>query len=350
VRHLKNIGLRRGKRKALHIIGYVNEISGEGPFRIGIEKWIVGGRLCNLETEKSMEKGPVWIVVVPYNKEGVKKGLSMSLIRLTEKEDTIYAEFESEDGPITRAKLHLDNRGRAKNLVEGDNYRFELLSPRRFFSSYEIKSLPVGGVGRSEPSEIGKRRIELISGLSGSGSGSRVLDSATGPKDYLKAISSTSSQLVCANLSTPILKKTREWLEISGSEFVRYDVDRGFPFKNQSFDLVILDALLEYTQDPLQVLERAADILKTQGRLIVLEPIMGKNLPKFYPQDLWEVAIWRPIGDKKFLKESFTELLEERGLKLVERKALDFEYILFSKESFSQTIGMFKKLFIEESS
>jgi hypothetical protein len=69
-----------------------------------------------------------------------------------------------------------------------------------------------------------------------------------------------------------------------------------------------------------------------------LEPVESQNSPEFYPQDLWEIALWRPIVDNEFSSQHFEEILKDVGFKLIERGEMEFEYDIFSKMRFSQKV------------
>ncbi|MFQ5800666.1 MAG: class I SAM-dependent methyltransferase, partial [Candidatus Hydrothermarchaeales archaeon] len=325
------------------------EVRGVGPFTVRVEKSRAGGTLCVLETDKKIEKGPVWIVIAPLEGNIVKgkKGAVMTLTKIKEKDKRgIMAVFESQKGSHKRAEVILDNRGRARNLEAGESYTFAIMEPESFFQAYERKSIPAGGGGRSEPDEVGKKRIEFFTELSEAKEGDFILDCATGIKGYLKHFTVRGGRLVCLNISTPILEKTKEWLSYEGAHFIRYDADLGFPFKDESFDAVVVDALLEYTKDPQSVLKRCAALTRPGGRLLLLEPATSEALLDFYPQDLWEVALWRPANDRKFSRENFEDVLKGEGFELAQREITEFVYPLFSQQRFSQGVAVFKKIFI----
>jgi SAM-dependent methyltransferase len=341
--------MRKGKRRAVHTFGEISEIRGDGPFTISVEKSIVGGVLCILETKEKIKKGAVWIVIAPLKGKPGKseEEAVMALTSLQESGDReITAVFESREGPHKRAEVTLDNRGRAKNLEVGEDYTFGVMEPEKFFQAYEMKSIPTGGSGRSEPDEAGKKRIELFTDLSGAKEGQCVLDCATGIKGYLKHFAKKGSTLVCLNVSIPVLKRTREWLDNNDAYFVRYDADQGFPFKDKRFDIIVVDALLEYVKEPHTVLKRCAALTKPGGSILLLEPAFTETHTEFYPMDLWEVALWRPLYDKGFSRLAFEDTLKNEKFELAERRIIDFEYPLFSQQRFSQGIAAFKKTFI----
>lgn len=55
------------------------------------------------------------------------------------------------------------------------------------------------------------------------------------------------------------------------------------PFKSQTFDLVIADALLEHVQDPVQVVNEIHRVLKKRGKVYAMTPFLQRY--HSYPQD-----------------------------------------------------------------
>jgi len=346
VNKLTSIGLRRGKKKAIHLPANI-QFSGENTFKCQLTRLFSNEPFGTLESNKKFPEGHVWISISPMkNTENRKSQGVVRLLEIKQKgEDEVEAFFYSKSGPIKRLNLKLDNRGRALGLKPGEEYLVRILSSEEFFSAYETKSIPLKGMGRAEPDNLGLWRLENFQELALAGDGSLVLDCATGLKGYLKEFLKNGSQLFCLNYSTPMLKRTREWLDTGTAHMVRYDADRGFPFKSECFDVVLMDAFLEYVKDPKFVLEACSDLLKPGGRLLLLEPVYSPKTPKkFYPQDLWEYALWRPIQDNKFSSEEFEQILVGAGLGLVERRTNEFLYPLFTEAPFSQSIGVYTHL------
>ena len=74
---------------------------------------------------------------------------------------------------------------------------------------------------------------------------------------------------------------------------------------------------------------------------MLLEPVAGDRVD-FYPQDLWEVAIWRPIADKNFSRESIDSYLSKR-LEKIDEVRIEFTYPIWEEHSFSQVVARFRK-------
>jgi ubiquinone/menaquinone biosynthesis C-methylase UbiE len=124
---------------------------------------------------------------------------------------------------------------------------------------------------------------------------------------------------------------------------VAYDIEEGLPFKYHTFDLVICDALLEYVADCHEALAQTSGLVKKGGKLLLLEPVKS-TVSEFYPQDLFEIALWRPRRDPLFNERCVEETLKARKFELVDRREMRFSYPIFEKEEFCQSIAKFQKI------
>jgi len=341
---LSYIGLRKGRRRAIHTPGRVARVEEgrKGLFTIVVEK-LDGGLLCKLESEKPVaEKTLVWLALALVEGESRSALCLAGRERSGEREMTVLLEGE---GEIRRARVSLDWRGRAEALEPGRRYLLHLLDSKSFFTAYERRSIPAGAGGRSEPELLATWRMRFFSRFADRAGERFVLDAATGVKSYLKAFAHKGSRLCCLNISLPMLRRTREWLGEVGASYVQYDANTGFPFKRSSFDLVLADALLEYVDEPGEVLKGCGELLKIGGLLLLLEPIASSEaMPSFYPQDLWELAIWRPRVESRFSRDVFQKLLEGEGFELLERSSMSFTYGIYSQEEFSQSAAAYRKV------
>ncbi|MBU2560570.1 methyltransferase domain-containing protein [archaeon] len=335
---MQKMGMRKGKKKAIHTFGEVVDITEARPYRIEIFKTFSNEPLCTVYSDELVGDGLVYIAIAPAG-DG-KKG--MKLKELKKERDQLIAKFEAGKGPIKKAEITLDDRGRAQNLVVGAYYIFNVFKRREFFEGYERKSIPVGKGARSEPGKTGEERIANFLELMDVKKGDRVLDTATGMKEYLRQVSKKRGSLTCLNMSPSILKRTRGWLGDENANFVAYDIEEGFPFKYGTFDVVICDALLEYVSDCHEALAQAGGLVKKGGSLLLLEPVKS-TARDFYPQDMWEVALWRPGHDPVFNTRCMRETLMSRKFEVVEKREMRFEYPLYKKEEFCQSIAKFQK-------
>jgi len=345
----KRLGLRKGKRKAIHTLGILELAKNKNSYVI--KELYSNEPFCKLSSKKAIPIGLCYIAIFPKPEETKKEENVFVLKKVSEEKAELKAEFESEDRE-EKIEILFDNRGRAKNLEEGKEYFFELLPKNEFFKRYEIGSMPSGGKGpgkgKAEPSMLGEDRIRNFNELAGLKGNESILDAATGIKEYLKSFSLKESKIFCLNISHNILARTREWLDYGHANFIAYNADSGVPFKKEAFDVAVCDAILEYIEKPTEFLSALAFCMKKNGKLLVLEPVerYGKDVQDFYPQDMFELALWRPLYNKEFKRENFEKALEKLGFELEERRIMRFNYELFENENFSQNVASFRKVFI----
>lgn len=338
---LKGAGLRKGRRRSLHIPGVVFEVTGEGPYQVVIKR-LDEDFLCTLGSEKAFESGDkVWIVVTPSQEP--QQGLKLTKRSVTD-EHGVKLYFDEGKSSRTLAELIIDHRGRAQGLAEGAFYRVSLLPQSEFYKAYERGSRRVSEGGRSEPDPLGEWRLNVLTGhLDSVERGEWVVDCATGPKPYLRTVQARSGKLICLNYSLPILMRTKEWFEPLEPFFVRYNADKGLPFKRESIGVAVVDGLLEYLERPFEFLDEMSQTIKPGGSIMILEPLEADGGPDYYPQDLWELALWRSQSDPGFSKESIQKHLEDLGFTLEDRKKRAFTYTIFEEQEFSQSIGLYMK-------
>lgn len=325
------MGMRKGKRKAIHTFGEVASVTEARPYRIEIYKMFSAEPLATIYSEKPVGDSVVYIAIAPAPEGGGKSG--MKLKELKSKGNQLIAKFRAGKGPIKKAEITLDDRGRAKNLEVGKDYLFNVFEKKEFFERYERRSIPVGG----------GERITNFPEMLGIKKGDMVLDTATGMKEYLKHVTGSKGRLTCLNMSRSILKRTREWLGDERANFVAYDIEEGFPFKYSTFDVVICDGLLEYVSDCHEALAQAGGLVRREGSLLLLEPVKS-TARDFYPQDLFEIALWRPGNDPVFNTRCMAETLVSRKFEVVEKREMLFEYPIYKKEEFCQSIAKYMKV------
>jgi SAM-dependent methyltransferase len=342
---MEKIGLRKGKKKAIHTFGTVS--AQKGPITT-LSKAYEDDIFCMVNSRKPLEAEVgerVWIAIAPYSEEMGERP-AMTLIEMGSGHNLLDVTFESQVGPIKRLDIGLDDRGRAKNLKRGGQYMVKVFGKDRFFELFERRSIPSGkGKGRkSEPDEVGMRRMDAFRELAGVGGRERILDAATGIKDYLKHFAKKGCHLTLGNISPTILEKTEEWLKVRDAEFVQYDIEKDLPFDEGSYDLIICDALLEYTLNPLDALGRLAHVLKPGGKLLLLEPVQPlAPVDDFYPQDLWEIALWRPLKDPEYNPGTIETALKDMGLAYKDMRAIEFDYPIWEGERFVQSVALFER-------
>jgi SAM-dependent methyltransferase len=329
---MRRVGLRKGKKRAIHTLGNVKKT----PTGYEIRKLFSGGFLGRAVTEREIIEGDVWIVVRPF----LGTGDPFILSELDEDRKNRRVLFERGE---EKFEILFDNRGRAKNLQEGKRYIVDALPWKNFFELYE--QMPLCKDKRVEPGELRAQRTKNFEEMGKIEEGYRVLDAATGVKEYLKYFDEVG-KLFCLNISPAVLRLTKRWLDSKSAVFIAYDAERGFPFREGTFECVVVDALLEYVRDPARVIKNAGKLVRPGGFMLVLEPIRSGEIEDFYPQDLWEVALWRPKYDPFFNEEVLEETLREERFELVEKREMRFQYPIYNMEDFSQPLLKVQKSFI----
>jgi SAM-dependent methyltransferase len=326
------VALRRGKKRAIHLPVRVERLS-KGEY--ALLKLYSRERLGSF-TGAELPEGNAYIAIMPR----VGKGREYRISALNSRGDKLEVEFSSASEKL---KLELDNRGRAAKLSPKLRYSIRVVPWKRFYELFERRSIPAEDSRgrRSEPDELAMRRIAAFESLLNPRTGEVVFDAATGIKSYLQKAKNNNAWLICGNLSTTILRRVKEWL--SYGSFLAYDVEHAVPLRNESCDWVIVDALLEYVEDATGALRNAAELLQRGGKLLLLEPIEAEKCGDFYPQDLWELAIWRPIADEKFSRDVLSATLRSEGFERLAQVELEFGYKIYKEERFTQRIAMYKK-------
>jgi SAM-dependent methyltransferase len=329
---MHRIGLRKGKKRAIHTLGNVKKTPGGYELRKMFDREVFG----RLTTNRRIAEGDSWIIIRPFL--GAENPFVLSKLDKHRKNLAAFFERDKE-----KFEILLDNRGRARNLKEGKKYMIDIVPWKNFFELYE--QMPLGRGRRAEPEELRAARIKNFKEMCGIERGYRVLDAATGVKEYLKYFDRVG-RLFCLNISSAVLEITKNWLKSSSAVFVVYDAEQGFPFKEGTFDCIIIDALLEYVHDPRRIIRSAGRIVKDGGIMLILMPIESGKIEDFYPQDLWEVALWRPKYDPFFNEEVLEETLREERFELVEKREMRFQYPIYNMEDFSQPLLKVQKSFI----
>ena len=335
---MSEVGLRKGKRRGINTVALISKKESK---KAELKELYGSSIIGSIYSDFDFKEGEkAYIAIFP------KEDGNSVLKEIHEEENRITALFESaRESKSFRAELHFDNRGRARNLEKGKSYVFRIFRKHDFFRSYEIKSIPSGKKGKSEPEELGMKRIRaFMKLLSEEELDNKVAcDFAAGIKEYLKLILRMNSKIISMNISESILKQVRNFLKSDKAFFIAYDADSEIPLKDNTLDLAICDALLEYIDDPFSFLEKITKKIKKTASLLLLEPIRAsKSIENFYPQDMFEFAIYRAMKDKNFKKEKFEKKLSELGFEVKKREKIEFAYDIFGEKNFEQSVALFK--------
>lgn len=152
-----------------------------------------------------------------------------------------------------------------------------------------------------------------------------VLDIASGDGVLAELLSPHANRYVCIDTSARVVAAAGERLRKFGNVEVREGDMHALPFKDASFDLVVLMHALTYAQKPAQAVGEAARVLRKGGRLLLssLAKHEHKNVVDAYDH------VNLGFGDKELRKFSEKAGLEVTSLETVtrERRPPHFEVI-----------------------
>jgi len=128
----------------------------------------------------------------------------------------------------------------------------------------------------------------------------RVLDIASGDGVMAELLAPQASKVICIDISEKVVAAGRKRLSSSANVEFRIGDMHQLPFKDQSFDTVLLMHALTYTDKPERVLREASRVLRHGGRLLAVtlarhrhkkavEPYNHANLG-FTPEQLHKLA------------------------------------------------------------
>jgi ubiquinone/menaquinone biosynthesis C-methylase UbiE len=110
---------------------------------------------------------------------------------------------------------------------------------------------------------------------------------------------------------------------VKGIEVKLWDIDKGIPFENSYFDIVLVMDVLEHILEPEHLFDECKRVLKNKGLLIISVPNMLNLLNRFY----FFCGIFKDITDinhkqnllfsehiRVFSKKVLEKLIEKKGL------------------------------------
>jgi len=171
----------------------------------------------------------------------------------------------------------------------------------------------------------GRTWESMIRGVVGLVQLGRVLDLASGDGALAELLAPRSEQVVCVDISAPVVDKGQARLESLGNVSFHCADMHDLPFPDASFDQCLLMNSLSYTSRPVRVLNEVARVLTPGGALV------GVALRRHNHQDLVAQYDHVHLG---FEPEELQDLLEQCGFSVAlcaraaqERRPPHFELI-----------------------
>ena len=108
-----------------------------------------------------------------------------------------------------------------------------------------------------------------------------------------------------------------------GLSVIKADAEKGLPFKDSSFDIVIMNELIEHLKKPKFVLEECFRILAPQGRVIITTPARS-----FFAHDL------SPTHFSEMSIKEMRELVQTYGFKVLTHEVCGVSFLYPLLENF----------------
>lgn len=144
----------------------------------------------------------------------------------------------------------------------------------------ERAQLASGYSAELRPPPVGDRQLaQAVSGLLGPYAIGDLLDIGTGTGRLLRFLADEADQAIGVDISSEMLMIARTNLHAAGLGqcMVRHANMYQLPFTNASFDTVTIDQVLAEADDPAAAIREAARILRTGGRLLLIEDASGEG-------------------------------------------------------------------------
>jgi len=103
----------------------------------------------------------------------------------------------------------------------------------------------------------------------------KVLDLGCGPGSFLAAIAPLCGEIVGADISQQFVNSSRELiegLEIPNARTLHIRANEALPFREESFDVLIMVDVIHHLEDIPRTLSEAMRVLKKNGRVLIFEP------------------------------------------------------------------------------
>lgn len=172
------------------------------------------------------------------------------------------------------------------------------------------------------------RRGQMVTGFIKKGD--KVLEIGSGMGEFTRYLVKTGAEITGLEITSEFVKKTRETIKAKNVVFCQGDI-HGVPFKNNSFDFVVGNAILHHL-DLKKALPEITRVLKNKGKIILFEP----NLTNPHVFLERKISILRRLSgvspdETAFFRWRLKKSLERAGFKNVQVRPFDFLHPLTPK-------------------
>jgi ubiquinone/menaquinone biosynthesis C-methylase UbiE len=174
-----------------------------------------------------------------------------------------------------------------------------------------------------------------------------VLDVACGPGAFVLAIAPRVSFATGIDLTPEMLRQAGQFQaekQIANAVFARADADH-LPFPDASFDLVSCQHTFHHITKPALVLMEMMRVMKTQGRLLIVDPLAPESDSKFELFNHIE-RLRDPSHTSCLRLTTFLNMFEEHGLEVL-RQSLRRRQRSFNQWMRRAGLGPGQKRYVE---
>lgn len=101
-----------------------------------------------------------------------------------------------------------------------------------------------------------------------------------------------------------------------GLNIIKADAEKGLPFEDGSFDIVIMNEVIEHLKDPGLVLEECHRVLAPKGRIVVTTPVRS-----FFVRDLSETHF------SEMNTKEIKDLMDKTGFNIIDHRVSGISFL-----------------------